>query len=46
MLVSSAVTRSHPAGSEKTDAAEHLRVLGRVGLLVNGTPGRAGLPFI
>ena len=32
--------------TKETDVAEHLRVLGHVGLLVNGLPGTAGPPFI
>ena len=31
---------------KKADAVEHPGVLNRVGLLVNGPPGTAGLPFI
>jgi hypothetical protein len=32
--------------TKKADAAEHLKVFGRVGLLVNEPPSIAGLPFI
>ena len=32
--------------TKKADAAWHPRVLNHVGLLVNGPPGTAGLPFI
>jgi hypothetical protein len=38
------VKRCHLA--KKTDVAEHPQVLRHVGLLVNGLPGTAGLPFI
>jgi hypothetical protein len=31
---------------KKADVVEHLRVLDHVGLLVNGSPGMAELPFI
>jgi len=31
---------------KEADVAEHPRVLGHVGLLVNGPPGTAGLPSI
>jgi hypothetical protein len=31
---------------KKTDVAEHPKVFGHVGLLVNGPPGLAGLPLI
>jgi hypothetical protein len=34
------------AGQKKTDVAEHSEVFDHVGLLVNGSPGRSGLPFI
>jgi hypothetical protein len=34
------------AGSEKADVVEHAQVFDHVGLLVNGTPGPAGLPLI
>jgi len=30
---------------KKADVAEHPLVLNHVGLLVNGPPGKAGLPF-
>jgi hypothetical protein len=33
-------------GAKKTDVAEHPEVFDHVGLLVNGLPGAAGLPFI
>jgi len=32
-------------GAKKTDVEEHPGVFGHVGLLVNGPPGSAGLPF-
>jgi hypothetical protein len=40
-----------PAGNKwrakiKTDAIEHPRVFVRVGFLVNGPSGKAGVPFI
>jgi hypothetical protein len=35
----------HAASKKKADVAEHLEVFGHVGLLVNGSPGPAGLPF-
>ena len=31
---------------KKADAAEHPEMFGHVGLLVNGPPATAGLPFI
>jgi hypothetical protein len=31
---------------KKTDVVEHPRVFDHVGILVNGPPGMAGLPFI
>jgi hypothetical protein len=31
--------------NQKTDAVEYFEVLDRVGLLVDGPPGIAGLPF-
>jgi hypothetical protein len=31
--------------AKKADVTEHTEVLDHIGLLVNGTPGRAGLPF-
>ena len=31
---------------KKADLADHLEVSGQVGLLVDGPPGPAGLPFI
>jgi hypothetical protein len=33
-------------GAKKTDAAEHRKVFGRIGLLFNEPPGVARLPFI
>jgi hypothetical protein len=33
-------------GKQKADAAEHPQVFHHVGLLVNGPPGMAGLPFM
>jgi len=33
-------------GQKKADVAQHPEVLGHVGLLVNGPPGTAELPFI
>ena len=32
--------------TKKADPAAHLEVIGRVGLLFDGPPGLAGLPFI
>jgi len=32
--------------TKKTDVSEHPEVFDHVGLLVNGPPGTAGLPFI
>jgi hypothetical protein len=34
-----------PPETKKADVAEHVRVFRHVGLLVNGPPGPAGLPF-
>jgi hypothetical protein len=36
----------HVSFSKKTDVAEHPQVFDHVGLLVNGLPGAARLPFI
>jgi hypothetical protein len=33
-------------GQKKADVTAHLTVFGHVGLLVNGLPDSAGLPFI
>jgi hypothetical protein len=38
--------RDRPAPQKKTDVVEHPQVFDHVGLLVNGPPGRAELPFI
>lgn len=35
-----------PASEKKADLADHLEVFGQVGLLFDGPPGPAGLPFI
>ena len=35
-----------PRAKKKADVAEHPEVFDHVGLLVNGPPGTAGLPFI
>ena len=40
-------SRTAPRRREKkADLADHLEVSGRVGLLFDGPPGPAGLPFI
>jgi hypothetical protein len=36
----------HHREQKKADVAKHPKVLNHVGLLVNGPPGEAGLPFI
>jgi hypothetical protein len=35
-----------PKEAKKTDVAEHLEVFHHVGVLVNGSPAKDGLPFI
>ena len=39
-------TASRRRGQKKADPAAHLEVIGWVGLLFDGPPGLAGLPFI
>jgi hypothetical protein len=39
-------TQTETASKKKADVAEHTKVFDHVGLLVNGPPGTAGLPFI
>jgi hypothetical protein len=46
LIPSLPVLRKTPPEAKKTDVAEHLWVFDHVGLLVNGSPGTAGLPFI
>ena len=41
-----AVGRLAPPRTKKADPAAHLEVIGWVGLLFDGPPGPAGLPFI
>ena len=36
----------HSTGSKKNDVVKYLEVFDHVGLLVNGPPGTAELPFI
>jgi hypothetical protein len=38
--------RRSPLATKKADAAKHPSVFDHVGLLVNGPPGRAGVPLI
>ena len=38
--------RTSRQAQKKTDAVPHLGVQNRVGLLIDGRPGMAGLPFI
>jgi hypothetical protein len=38
--------RLAPPKTKKADMAEHPKAFDHVGLLVNGLPGTAGLPFI
>ena len=40
------VGRLAPPRTKKADPAAHLEVIGWVGLLFDGPPGPAGLPFI
>jgi hypothetical protein len=35
-----------PAAKKKADAGKHPKMLNLVGLLFNGLPGMAGLPFV
>jgi hypothetical protein len=44
MSVSPESDRRH--GNKKADVTRHPKVLNHVGLLINGPPGTAGLPFI
>jgi hypothetical protein len=39
-------TKKLEAKTKKADVVAHLEVLDHVGLLVNGSPGMAELPFI
>ena len=44
-LVAHDRTADRKRENEKTDGAEHLKLFNHVGLLVNETPGTAGLLF-
>jgi hypothetical protein len=45
-LVPGGRDRSAPPLAKKADVVEYPEVFDHVGLLVNGSPGLAGLPFI
>jgi hypothetical protein len=46
MLIGALSFCEMPERNKKADAVEHPEVFDRVGLLVNGPPGTAGLPLI